>query len=94
MATKVEFAQSDMAVLVCRHVAGSRRKVSLVHRDQDGEWWFLCDRTHGSNPDDYKVVGVGHVTTAQPELHRFADLGPGWSAERDGKGNWARSVEK
>lgn len=51
-----------------------------VHHDDDGDWRFLCGTT--SDPEDGRLVHLGHIIEMSPSLASLADLRRGWWAGR------------
>ena len=75
---------------VCLHIFEASGPVLLVSRP-DGEWCFLCGAEHEDTPDNYRVVGKGHILDRDPTLSELADLASNWEAERTSlRGAWAR----
>ena len=66
---------------VCIHIFDLSRPVLLVSR-LDGDWSFLCGAEHADNPDNYRLVGKGHILDRDPTLRELDDLAPNWEAER------------
>jgi len=66
---------------VCVHVFDASRPVLLVSRS-GGDWCFLCGGEHAQTPENYRVVGKGHILERDPTLDALADLAPDWEAER------------
>ncbi len=76
---------------VCVHVFEKTSPVFLVSRP-DGDWCFLCGAMHGDEPDEYRVVGFGHLVEDDPSLRQVMDLEPDWEAERSVAGeSWIRT---
>ena len=76
---------------ICIHVFDNIRPVLLVVRGSDGDWMLLCGDTHLQTVDQYKLVGIGHITARDPSLQDVLDLPPGFEAERLAVGaEWER----
>ncbi|MEJ7804930.1 MAG: hypothetical protein WKG03_03285 [Telluria sp.] len=71
----------DYGVYVCHHVFVKEAKTTLVVRDDDGDWQFLCGE--GDEDVDCHLVGVGHLLNDDPTLSAMADLEPGSYANRN-----------
>ena len=71
---------NDLGVYVCHHVFLKEAKVTLVVRDDDGDWQFLCGE--GDEDVDCHLVGVGHLLKEDATLRGMADLTPGSYADR------------
>ena len=75
---------------VCTHVFDGG-PVLYVTRP-GGDWCFLCGADHPDDASSYRVVGPGHVLTADESITEVLDLEPNQEAERSGVGRtWTRS---
>jgi hypothetical protein len=87
----MSFADPELGVVVCRHVANGQRAVGFSSRYQDGEWAFTCGEADHTSDADYVLIHVHHLLEADPSLDEVASLAPGWSAERKSVGaDWLR----
>lgn len=73
--------RSDYGVYVCEHVFRHEKPVSLVIRDPDGYWQFLCGNEDDTDRDCH-LVGVGHLLDKDPSLAEMTELKIGAGAER------------
>ena len=71
-----ELFGDNMACLTCGHVLDGS-PIFLVARDADGEWQFLCNKTHVAT--DARVIGLREAVTMEPRLPLLAPLGFGES---------------
>jgi hypothetical protein len=63
----------NLACLTCAHVlAGS--PIYLVARDDDGDWQFLCNRSHDGT--DARIIGLDEAVSLEPRLSSLASLRP------------------
>lgn len=68
--------------IVCTHIFERTRPALYVSR-ADGDWVVLCGDRHPDDPDQYRVVGIGHLLSDDPQLQEVLDLSPGEEAERE-----------
>lgn len=79
----MKFSPNNLGVVVCSHVRDNTRAVLMATHYADGDWAFTCGQTdHSDAPDEYTLVGVGHLTQHDPSLHSISNLERGHSAER------------
>ncbi|MBI2392837.1 MAG: hypothetical protein HYV09_24845 [Deltaproteobacteria bacterium] len=65
--------------------------ILLAVHDEEGDWQFLCGGEHPEG-DHPRVVGLNHVTEADPSIREVMDMPPGWLAERTAVGaEWTRT---
>jgi len=85
-----ETASDHRTAYVCIHVFDASRPVQLVSR-MGADWCFLCGDVHQDTPENYRVVGKGHILDRDPTLNELADLAQDWEAERPSiGGEWTR----
>lgn len=68
------------AVFVCCHIAGRSADILNVTHDLDGDWQFLCGKTHSAS--DGRIASLEEVFRLDPTVGKIADLQNGRSAER------------
>jgi hypothetical protein len=86
------FVAGNLKAYVCTHIFDKAKPVLLVVHDKDGDWSFVCGDAHEDTAEAYRVVGVGHLTSGDPELNQCADLPAGFEAERSAVGQvWIRT---
>ncbi len=60
----------------------------LVVREES-DWMFLCGEEHEEDPENYRVVGFGHLLKDNPCLLELVDLSDNYEAERaDVNSDW------
>ena len=85
------FSPGNLKTYICTHVFLEECPVLLVIHDKDGDWGFVCGGLHQDAAEDYRIVGVGHLTARDPSLNECADLPAGFEAERSALGQpWIR----
>jgi hypothetical protein len=86
------FIASNLKTYVCTHVFDESKPVLVVVHDKDGDWSFVCGAPHIDSANDYRVVGVAHLTSHDSSLNECADLLVGFEAERSAVDqNWIRT---
>lgn len=86
------FVVGNLKAYVCTHVFDQTKPVLLIVHDKDDDWSFVCGGPHEDSAGAYRVVGVGHLTSRDPELDQCADLPVGFEAERLAVGQqWIRT---
>jgi len=65
---------ADLACIACVHVLDGE-PISLIVRDGDDDWQFLCGEDH----DDVhaRIVSLGEVLELDPGLAQLAAMAPG-----------------
>ena len=74
--------RNDYAVFLCDHVFQRADPVTLVVRDSDGDWQFLCGVDGCVESSTCHTVGVGHLIGQDSTLASAAQLEPGQFLER------------
>jgi hypothetical protein len=77
----------NFLVYICRHVFDRTRPVLLVTHDDDGALCTLCGFSdHSTDPNveppDFRGVGLGQLTAADPSLTTAPPIPVGWIVER------------
>jgi hypothetical protein len=71
----------NTAAITTRLVIEDGAPVLLVTHDlEDGGWQFLCGTT--DDPEEARVVGLGHMCARDASLLELAELPEGWRAWR------------
>jgi len=70
----------ETAAFVCSHVFDDTSPVLLVVREE-GDWMFLCGAEHPPD-EEYRVVGINHLTSRDSLLCEVIDLPDNSEAER------------
>lgn len=79
----------NVACITTPSVMAGDAVLVVIHDDDDGSWAFLDRRAF--DPKIAMVVAMSAVLDRHPDLHRIADLPPGWTAIRDAaEGAWSR----
>ena len=85
-----KFAPDNLKTYICSHIFENSRPVLLVAHE-DGDWIFSCGN-YDHDEKDWKVVGVGHLTSRDETLNECSDLHNGFEAERSAAGKtWIRT---
>ena len=82
---------ANLKCYVCIEVFAEGHPALYVTRP-DGDWCFLCGGDHPDDASAYRVVGIGHVISADATLNEVLDLDSDEEAERSSAGaDWCRS---
>jgi diadenosine tetraphosphate (Ap4A) HIT family hydrolase len=82
----------NVACITCRAIIDGAPVLIVTHYEDDDSWAFLDGQPF--DPEGALVVSMAQVVSAQPDLEDIADLAPGWTATRAGKGQpWVREED-
>ncbi|TKB45849.1 hypothetical protein [Thalassotalea mangrovi] len=72
----------NYGVYVCPHVFNQESPVFVCVRDPDGDWQFFCHDEECPENSEPHLIGVGHLTEADPSINELTTLAPNTFAER------------
>ncbi len=81
---------SNFKTMVCNHIFQFERTINYVVRASDGDLVMMCGESdHAQDATEYKIVGLGHLTSRDSSLLSIPPLSKGWSVERkDPSSTW------
>jgi len=72
----------NYGVYVCPHVFKKESPVLVGIRDPEGDWQFFCDDENCPENSEPHLIGVGHLTQADPTINELTCLKPGSFAQK------------
>lgn len=73
----------NTAVFTCQHIINKEKPITYVFHDNEGEWQFLCDESHGLG--DAKMTSLYNMYKLDNSISQLTNLAYGEQAERANK---------